>query len=856
MYKRNDMTKDSKHYDYIYYYEELNKNDWKTIKEYIGELDPDSKIKCGSRYYETQTGEKKTKPLYTYPNFCCGFDIETSTVNTCNLVTGIKDYYSAMYVAQYSIRPINKPSCIGIRFRLWSHVREFFIKLPKLFNLGRSEVILTYVHNLDYETSYLKHRVNIDSNTFFGKSRRRPIKYLAEGHIYLHDSFTMTNMSLEKLADTYQTKHRKTKEDIDHSVIRNFKTPISRKEERYIFNDVFILSDFAEQIYKLYDFIPDTNTQILSKKVEKAALEYGEEFVGSNKWENWHNDTTSDYDILKRIHGHIFGFEYRVNGLKRKVKGLVDPNHFTPYDDICSELPVKGRIINGVQCYDFYKWLYRGGIAKSNARYTSSPDYLPYGVQCTVGGFDYTSSYPFVMTAFNYPMGRFEEFTGDIDKLNLWYDSPDFENYRYIFIIEFENIQSINDYCIESKSKVQGENITEDNGRIYHADRLTACLTDCDYILYKQYYKWSKKTVLKALRAKAAKLPDYLLIPLWEAGRKKQELKHVAGMETDYLLNKINFNTFYGLCCKQPVYSNYTFSNEVYESGYLSKDIDTEVFFGNVKTVQHSVENRVENLTGIQREDCTRKDFNDCTQSFILSPYWGIFTSAFARMNLLNIIKAVGDDSESFDRGDITVQTNDTIYCDTDSLYFINPEKHLHIIDKWNKWVSKRVLARLPVKYHKSLGSLGQFDNIALDESHGFTDTFINFKTLGSKRYIKELQLPKKKKIKATVAGLPKGSLERFCKRTKQDVYLTFDNLMNFTVFSEDMEEQDKVKLGRKYHDELMEFFVAGEKVTEFSSCTLYPTSFTLIMKPLYLSYLKFINETIGGGKNGNCQVY
>ena len=87
-------------------------------------------------------------------------------------------------------------------------------------------------------------------------------------------------------------------------------------------------------------------------------------------------------------------------------------------------------------------------------------------------------------------------------------------------------------------------------------------------------------------------------------------------------------------------------------------------------------------------------------------------------------------------------------------------------------------------------------------------------------------------------------------------MYLTFDNLMDFTVYSEDMDEQDKVKLGRKYHDELMEFFVAGEKVTEYSSCTLYPTSFTLVMKPLYLSYLKFINETIGGGKNGTSQVY
>lgn len=853
MYKRNDLTKDSKHYDYIYYYEDMTKADWLHIREYVGDLG--EKIKSGSRYYETTTGETKTKPLYTYDNFCCGFDIETSTVNTCNLITGKKDFYSAMYVAQYSIRPRGKAECIGIRFRKWEQVREFFIKLPKLWRLGKSEVILTYVHNLDYETSYLKHRVNIDKNTFFGKSRQRPVKYLAEGHIYLHDSYTMTNMSLAKLADTYKTKHQKALGDIDHTKVRNYLTPLSRSEERYIFNDVFILSDFAERIYTMYDYIPDTATQILSKTVEKYALDDVSDLVGSNRWEKWKNETDTDYDLLKRIHGYIFGYEYQINGLKHRVSGLVDPKHFTPYNSKGVPIPVQGQ--DGK--YDFYQWLYRGGIAKSNARYTSSPDYLIHGVQQRVTGYDYTSSYPFVMTAFNYPVGRFEEYKGNIDKLTLEYGHPDFEEYRYIFIIEFEDLQSINDYCIESVSKVQAEGVTEDNGRIYHADRLTACLTDVDYRLYTLYYKWSKKTVLKALRAKAGKLPMYLLKPMWESGRKKQELKHVEGKETDYLLNKIAFNTYYGLTVKQPVYNNYIFDNVVTDEGYISTETDRAVFFGLDTVCRHSVDKGVENRHNPVQNDCKRKDFSDCTQNFILSPYWGIWTSAFARFNLLLTIYNVGQDSESFDKGDgETVQTNDTIYCDTDSLYFINPEKHKHIIDSWNKWVKDRVLSRLPEEYHKSLGSLGQFDNIALDDSHGYTDTFINFKTLGSKRYIKEIQFPKKKKIKATIAGLPKGSLESFCKRNHKCIYETFDNLMNFCtdIESEDLSAEDKVKLGRIYHDELMEFFIAGVKVREYSACTLYPTGFTLKMKPLYLAHIAHFNNTISGGKNGDYQIY
>ncbi|MBO5739984.1 MAG: hypothetical protein J6R52_02880, partial [Alphaproteobacteria bacterium] len=162
----------------------------------------------------------------------------------------------------------------------------------------------------------------------------------------------------------------------------------------------------------------------------------------------------------------------------------------------------------------------------------------------------------------------------------------------------------------------------------------------------------------------------------------------------------------------------------------------------------------------------------------------------------------------------------------------------------------------LPTEYHKSLGTLGQFDNVALDDTDGFSDTYINFKTLGSKRYIKEMQFPKHKKIKATVAGLPVGTIEHFSKRTKQDVYKVFDNLLDFTVNSEDMTEQDRVKLGRKYHDEKMVFFIDGEKVVEYSACTLYPTTFTLKMNKLYLAHLLDIQSKVQGGKNAIFNIH
>lgn len=837
VYKRNDLTTDRKHYDYIFYYEEMKAEDYKFIIDQTGELK--NRRKCGSRTYTTKKGNIKNTPLYTFENFCCGFDIETSTIETVNLVTGKTDYYSAMYVAQFGINNI------GVRFRQWDHVREFFIKFPKMFHLAKNEVILTWVHNLDYETSYIKHRFNIDGNTFFGKNRQKPIKFLAEEHIYFHDSYSVSNSSLEMLAKIYNTKHQKTKEDINHNKIRSFLTPIKKKEERYIFNDVFILTDFAKIMFEQYDFTPDTQTQILSRRVNAAALEYGHTLVGEKVWEKWKNECTTDHELLKRLHGYIFGYTYTFNGYEHHVKGIVDPDMFTPFDSL--NIPPKPEGIKDGDkiIYDFYQWLIRGGYTKSNARYTSTESYLIYGVQQPVWGFDYISSYPFVATAFNFPVGKFEEYTEDIDKLHLEYDHPDFENWRYIFIIEFENIESIDDFMLESKSKAIVENAIIDNGRVMSADKMRVCLTDCDYALYKKFYKWKDKKVIRSWRAKAGKLPEYLLRPMWDCGEKKQSLKHVKGKEREYMLNKIMFNIFYGLCCKQPVYINYGYTNRITEEGYKTIETNTKSFFGTKENIEHILQGDDEFMIKHKPECCQTTDFNTATINFILSPFWGIWIAAFARFNLLNIINKISQNSEWI--------TNDCLYCDTDSVYFINGEKHLHIINEWNLWVQNRVLKALPPEYHETLGKLGQLDNIAEDETGGYSDKFINFKTLGAKRYIKEYQLPKKKKISVTVAGLPKGVLENFCKRNKKDIYKEFVNLMDFTIESEDLEEQEKVKLGRKYHDELMIFYIGvGEeqtKVVEYSSCVLYPTTFKLKMDKLYLEQINNFRRRVGGGK-------
>lgn len=846
--KRNDLTKDPNHYDYIWNYKELDR---KMSQLRLSELDTKTRCKLAKKQVIGDDDKPHNVWLEVCTEIYTAFDIETSTVFTKNIVDGKVGYYSSMYVAMFGLNN----HCI--LFRTWNEVYHFFIKLPRLLNLSPCTVLLTWVHNLDYENSYIKHRFDIDMTTYFGKNKQHPIKYLLQNHFYFHDSYSVTNSSLKKLAEMYNTKHQKAVGDLDYNIARNSQSELSYTDIGYCACDVFVLCDFAkimfDEFLKKRGYIPDTATQILSKEMQDNAVKYGKAFLGRRYdriMQQYDDEKQQRHAILKSIHGKIFGFQYTTKGgAVETVKGIVDSHFFTPFDENEHQIPIEGKEIYGEWYYDFYEWLFRGGYTKSNARYTSTDTINVYGIQEPVGGYDYTSSYPFVQTICNYPMSEFREIKlsrYDLEKgMKFEYGDKEFENNRYIFILRFNEIQSIDDYSLESESKahISGRRII-DNGRVHYADEMTVCLTDCDFALYRMYYKWKNMHIIKAWRSDAGKLPDYLLHTLWNNGLKKQTLKDVEGMEVEYMLSKAKFNSAYGLCCKQPVFVEYKLGNTVLATGYETTEQVNFKWFGRADVFRHSVCNYTHESFEMSDDTCKMIDFDDAVKSSILSPFWGIWTSAFARYNLLSCTHKVSAESEWI--------TNDVVYMDTDSLYMINYEQHKHIIDEWNKFAAVRVLERLPEGY-EPLQALGQFSNIAEEDTHKLQDHFDNFKTLGAKRYIKSYPTTKKKKhIKSiynktsvTIAGLPKGTLENFCKRTGKNIYEEFRDSLDFTIG----DSPELVKLARTYHDELVKINVNGEIMTEYSSCTLYPNTFKLTMLPLYISFINGVLEG-SGAKN------
>lgn len=841
---RDDLTKDPQHIDYIIDYEELDST---YSQLHLDRLHPEIKGRYINKYVMGEDDKLHPAPLYVCTEIYCSFDIETSTVFGKNIVNDKYGYYSVMYLAQFGINGH------VVLFRHWNDVVLFLQKLPKLLRLSPCTCLMVWVHNLDYENSYIKHRLDIDGTTYFGKNKQHPIKYLAQNHYIFHDSYSVTNSSLLKLGQMYNTKHQKAAGDLDHNVVRNSSDSykLNDKELGYASNDVLVLTDFSrimfEEFYKKRGYIPDTATQILSKELQENAVKYAEQFLGHRSYENVlqkYDVGQYKYMLLKRIHGKIFGFQYQEHGVVRTVSGMVDPDMFCPFDDEEKQLPPEGKKIGCNMRYDMYRWLFRGGYTKSNARYTTYNSMNADGVT-DVLGVDYTSSYPFVQTICNYPMSEFWEVKmneKDMKKLKLHYGADDFEKWRYIFIIELRNVKSTDDFALESlhKAKVEGAKII-DNGRIRMAQKMTVCLTDCDYALYKMYYKWDELKVIRAWKAEAAPLPDYFLHTIWSNGVKKQTLKGVKGMEVEYMLAKGKFNSGFGLCCKQPVYAEYKLHNEVTATGYHTTETVNHKYFGTSEIFEHSYSKYQGEAKTATEGECKEIDFSDSVKSSILSPFWGIWTSAFARYNLLTCMKKVSDESEW--------KSNDVVYCDTDSMYMLNGVQHQHIIDDWNGWANQRVAERLPEGY-EPLRKLGQFDNIAFDESGGISETFDRFKTLGAKRYVKQyVSMKKHKHIKTlynkqsvTVAGLPKGTLEGYCKKHKLNIFDEFRDELDFSIEG----APELVKLARTYHDEVVKIMVNGELMEEYSSCTLYPSTFKISLDKLYRAYLHGIIEQAG----------
>lgn len=413
-------------------------------------------------------------------------------------------------------------------------------------------------------------------------------------------------------------------------------------------------------------------------------------------------------------------------------------------------------------------YLYRGGFTHCDMLYADE-DLQGEQAQSIVGA-DITSSYPYAMTQPIYPT-IFKE----CDPSNaLAYIN---DGKCVIMLCYFSNIRSTGLHSIESESKcIKRENVVLDNGRVFSGS-IMVWLTEYDYFSYTRFYEWDDMKILKAKVSEKGYMPKHIVKPMLFYYNDKAEKKQ---NNEPYMLSKIKVNSFYGMTVKKL-------------NDGMTKYDNTNLWW-----------------------DDDGQAYDEQTYKSIVNPYLGIYVSAYARYRLLTLAYLANMN--------FGIRS---IYCDTDSHKFIGstPEFEKWLAD-YNQKIENDNIEHIShfTTYNNNYADLGTWD---VEYNHNIE----RFKTLGAKRY---LVLYRDKKgvphLNQTIAGLPKGTLERMY----SNYAACFEN------FRDDMICED-VKLLPRYVDEpcsaeITDQYGNTELMYEQSCVALLDKNFSMSMSDLWMS--------------------
>lgn len=422
----------------------------------------------------------RTSKKVEYCNIPFAFDIETTSFYE------EREKHACMYCF---VVGINGRVLFG---RTWEEAINIFNTISKHYELNENKRIICYVHNLAYEFQFIKDRFNWIK--VFATEDRKPLTALTDTGIEFRCSYLLSGYSLELVGKNLtRYKVQKLKGDLDYSLMRHSKTPMTEQEIQYCVNDALVVMGYIqEQIEDCGDItkIPLTKTGYVRKYCRNACL----------------------YTDKSHKKG---GYKY------------------VRYMDKMHKL-----IITSPDMYKQLKRAFQGGFTHAsalNVRQTISD----------VTSFDETSAYPSVMIAEQYPMSAPKK----VNPKN----KEEFEKYLRlyccIFDIKFYDLEAITmtDNPLSASKCFQKENEIIDNGRIVEADSVTTTLTEQDYFIFKKFYKW-KKIIVKNMRIfKAGYLPRDFVSAVLDLYESKTILKGVEGAEAEYMNSKEKLNSCFGM---------------------------------------------------------------------------------------------------------------------------------------------------------------------------------------------------------------------------------------------------------------------------------------------------------------------
>lgn len=515
--------------------------------------------------------------------------------------------------------------------------------------------------------------------------------------------------------------------NLDYDIARNSKTVLSQDELNYCVNDVLIITNYINSMINDYGSI--------------------------------NNIPLTQTGKIRRV--------TREKCFRDKKYKLMIKNLTLEYDEYL--------LLQNAFC---------GGFTHCSAMYSN--------ITCNdVTSYDFTSSYPCVMIAEKYPMGK-----GCPYKINNNNDIMELLHNNYAFIIDITlyNVESnfLWEHIISYSKCRNVQNVKVDNGRIISADRLTLSCTDIDFVNFAKFYKWGKIEYGQCYIYKKDYLPKPIIDTILQLYNDKTKLKGVTDKEKEYLHAKELLNSVYGMTVTSIVHDLIEYKNNEW----------------------------IETLSDVKSEiEKYNKDKNR-----FLYYLWGVYVTAYARNNLYSGILECKDDY---------------IYSDTDSIKIMNAENHKEYIENYNSRIIEKLNKCLD--YYKIEHDLIEPKTIKGDKKilgvWDYDGHYKKFKSLGAKRYIVQND---KNEIKITVCGLSK--------KKGNEYFSKLENPFSFFIDGAYIDSNYTGKLTHTYIDTEIEGLITDYQGNiasyhEKSYIHLEHTDYLLTLNESYADYINSLHR-------------
>lgn len=422
----------------------------------------------------------KNADQIAYYDLVSTFDIETTSIEA-------DPPFSFMYQWQFCLESV------VFMGRTWAEFQELLETIRRELDLkiygteygmaGRG--LVCYCHNLSFEFQFARHYLPTLVNPLF-TDKYQPLLVPTSSGIVFRCSQRLFNKSLEKVTKGFP--HAKLAGDLDYSIKRTTKTPLTPQELSYCYNDVKGLAEalrdrLQHDRYNIAS-IPLTSTGYVRKDCQRAM---------------------------------------NSNPDNRKV--FLDTK-LTP------------------KVYAMCRDAFRGGNVHANAAITGT-------LLHNVASQDISSSYPAQILLRTFPISRWKpipplevrDFFTHLIKTHCLLVR--------IVLFDIKYIKPDNcPFLSVSKCIIDREaGCKEDNGRIFEAGKIETCLTEIDLFLVFKGYKIGSFKILESYASLRGKLPKELRDVCFKYYQTKTTLKHSQDPDDIYNYNRAKelLNSTYGM---------------------------------------------------------------------------------------------------------------------------------------------------------------------------------------------------------------------------------------------------------------------------------------------------------------------